>query len=138
MTAKIDEYFDRIERQLLLSPVVLALQVREREERLQEGFIRLRATLYNGDLLEAFEFVVIAPDGIQTRTYRIHWQREDRRLRCRWDNAPHHQEVATFPHHVHRDVAEHVEPSEPMTILKVLAFVESDLQRDERPSQGEA
>lgn len=127
MTAQIDDYFDRIERPLLLSPVVLALQVREREERLQEGFIRLKATLSNGDLLEAFEFVMIAPDGIQTLAYRLHWQREDGRLRRRWDNAPHHQEIATSPHHVHLDLTEHVGPSEPMTILKVLALIESDL-----------
>jgi len=95
MTAQIGDYFDRIERQLLLSPVVLALQVREREERLQEGFIRLEATLSNGDLLEAFEFVVITPDGIQTLTYRLHWQREDGRLRRRWDNAPHPSSLKT-------------------------------------------
>ena len=98
MTTQLDNYFDRIEQQFLLSPVVLSLQVREREERLQEGFIRIRAKLSNGDLLEAFEFVVIAPDGLQTLTYRIHLQRDDGQLRWRWDNAPHHQEVATFPH----------------------------------------
>jgi len=127
MTAKIDEYFDRIEYQCLLSPVVLSLQVREREERLQEGYIRIRARLSNGDLLEAFEFVVNTPDGIHTLTYRIHWQRDDGRLRRRWDNAPHHQEIATFPDHVHRGLAEQIEPSEPMTILKALAFVERAL-----------
>jgi len=138
MTTQLDEYFDRIERQCLLSPVVLSLQVREREERLQEGFIRIRAKLSNSDLLEAFEFVVIAPDGLQTLTYRIHWQRDDGQLRWRWDNAPHHQEVATSPHHVHLDLAEQVEPSEPMTILKALAFVEQELQRNARSPQGEA
>ena len=130
MTAQIAEYFDRIERQLLLSPVVLALQGREREERLQEGFMRLRATLSNGDLLEAFEFVALAPAGVQTLTYRIHWQRDDGRLRRRWDNAPHHQEIATFPHRVHRDVAENVAPSEPMTILQALACVERTLPEE--------
>jgi hypothetical protein len=55
------------------------LQVREREERLHEEFIRLRAVLSNGDLLEAFEFAVATPDALQTLTYRIHWQQGDDR-----------------------------------------------------------
>jgi hypothetical protein len=68
MTTTVSAYLDDVERAFLLSPVVHSVQVREREERLQEGFIRLRAVLLNGDLLEAFEFVVATPDALQTRT----------------------------------------------------------------------
>ena len=128
MSTQVRDYLDEIEQMFLLSPVVLSLQVREREERLQEGFIRLRAVLANGDLLEAFEFVVTTSDSIQTVTYRIHWQQRDGQLKRRWDNAPHHSDVSTFPHHVHLGPAEHVEPSEPMTILQVLALVEEDIR----------
>jgi hypothetical protein len=128
MTTTVRAYLDDVERAFLLSPVVRSLQVREREERLQEGFIRLRAVLSNGDLLEAFEFVVATPDALQTLTYRIHWQQEDGQLKRRWDNAPHHKEVLTFPHHVHVGLAEHIESSEPMTILKVLVLVEGEIQ----------
>jgi hypothetical protein len=89
MTAEVEEYFDGVERFLLLSPVVLSFSVREREERLQEGFIRIRAALSNGDLLEAFEFVVAKPHRILTLTYRIHWQGREGDLKRRWDNARH-------------------------------------------------
>ena len=130
MTAAVSAYLDDVEQAFLLSPVVHSLQVREREERLQDGFIRLKAVLSNGDLLEAFEFVVATPAVLQTLTYRIHWQQADGRLRQRWDNAPHHKEVPTFPHHVHVGLAEHVESSEPMTILKILALVERELQTE--------
>jgi hypothetical protein len=68
MTTTVSAYLDDVERAFPLSPVVRSVQVREREERLQEGFIRLRAVLSNGDLLEAFEFVVATPDALQTRT----------------------------------------------------------------------
>ena len=47
----VEEYLDEVERLFLLSPVVVSFWVREREERLQEGFIRIRAELANGDLL---------------------------------------------------------------------------------------
>jgi hypothetical protein len=127
---RIDDYFDTVERQFLLSPIVLSFHVREREERPQEGFIRIRARLSNGDLLEAFEFVVAMPDGIETQTYRMHWQGEDGGLRRRWDNAPHHQGISTFPHQVHLS-PERVASSDPMTIVKVLAFLEEEFQRHE-------
>ena len=131
MTAKVGDYLDAVERLFLLSPVVLSFGVSEREEKLQEGFIRIRAVLSNGDLMEAFEFVVAKPDAIQTLTYRIHWQSADGRLKRRWNNAPHHRGIPTFPHHVHMGPAEDMHASEPMTIMKSLAFVEREIQREE-------
>lgn len=88
MTERLHAYLDDVERQFLLSPVVRSFQVREREVHLQNGFLRIRATLSNDDVLEAFEFVVATPDTIETLTYRIHWQRSDGHLMRRWDNAP--------------------------------------------------
>jgi hypothetical protein len=106
MTTTVSAYLDDVDGAFLLSPVVRSVQVREREERLQEGFIRLRATLSNGDLLEAFEFVVATSNALQTRTYRIHWQHGDGQLKRRWDNAPHHKEVPTLCLFSHADVTE--------------------------------
>lgn len=123
---------------MLLSPVVAFLSGREREERLQEGFIRIRAELFNGDLFEAFEFVVAKPHEIQTLTYRIHWQRREGGPKRRWDNALHHREIPNFPHHVHLGLGGEVGPSEPMTIVKAPAFIENEIQRDVGPPQAEA
>ncbi len=131
MTATLGDYLDAVERLFLLSPVVLSFSVNEREERLQEGFIRIRAVLSNGDLIEAFEFVVPKADAIETLTYRIHWQSSDGQLKRRWDNAPHHREIPTFPNHVHLRSSEGVGASEPMTIGTCLAFVEREKQREE-------
>jgi len=138
MMRTVEDYLDEVERLFLLSPVVVSFWVREREERLQEGFIRIRAELANGDLLEAFEFVVAKTNEIQTLTYRIHWQEKDGSLKRRWDNAPHHTEIPTFPHHVHLGPAEDVGSSEPMTIMNVIAFLENDILRDEGSRWSEA
>ncbi|MCP4402919.1 MAG: hypothetical protein GY801_37155 [bacterium] len=37
-----------------------------------------------------------------TRKYSYHWQSTDGELRARWDNSPHHELIATFPHHKHK------------------------------------
>ena len=36
-----------------------------------------------------------------SRKYRFHYMDQDNQLICRWDNAPHHQEIKTFPDHAH-------------------------------------
>ena len=39
--------------------------------------------------------------------YSYHWQDENGTLLIRWDNAPHHKHLHTFPHHKHSpDVSE--------------------------------
>ncbi|MHB8232628.1 MAG: toxin-antitoxin system TumE family protein [bacterium] len=35
------------------------------------------------------------------RSYSYHWQDENQNLILRWDNAPHHNRILTFPHHKH-------------------------------------
>ena len=36
-----------------------------------------------------------------TRKYAYHWQDTGGVLRMRWDNSPHHPQLANFPHHKH-------------------------------------
>lgn len=38
----------------------------------------------------------------------------------RWDDAEHHREIHTFQHHVHIEDEKNVQPSEKMTLEKVL------------------
>ena len=30
-----------------------------------------------------------------------HWQTNDNKMVCRWDNSPHYKHIRTFPHHKH-------------------------------------
>ncbi|MBF0516731.1 MAG: hypothetical protein HQK97_06375 [Nitrospirae bacterium] len=62
-----------------------------------EGFYyKLRIILKDGSALLATEYV----DDLQ-RNYSFHWQSSDNDIIIRWDNAPHHKELLTFPHHKH-------------------------------------
>lgn len=36
------------------------------------------------------------------RNYSYHWQKKNGDLICRWDNAPYHKKIKTFPHHKHQ------------------------------------
>lgn len=72
----------------------------------------------------------LATDG-----YAFHWERrsQDSTL-YRWDDAPHHREVMTFPHHLHSGSESHVLDSHiPITSAEsalryVLGFIEEKIE----------
>ncbi len=64
---------------------------------------RMRIILSRQGLLEAFERL---SENRETKKlartkYHFHWQGHNNRLIKRWDNAPHHPEIKTFPDHIH-------------------------------------
>lgn len=59
-------------------------------------YLNLSIDFKNGSSLHCKEYL-----GLNQRKYSFHWQNKNGDLIRRWDNAPHHPEIATFPHHVH-------------------------------------
>ena len=58
--------------------------------------------------------------------YSYYWLRSDNSVIIGWDNAPHHKEVNTFPHHKH--VGKKVEHSEQTDIRQVMKFIRNFLE----------
>ncbi len=56
------------------------------------------------------------------RQYRFHYMDERNNLISRWDNAPHHKELGTFPHHVH--LPDGVKEDKPVKLIDVLDKIE--------------
>lgn len=59
--------------------------------------------------------------------YSFHWQKETGELIIRWDNAPHHQEIKTFPHHMH--IREGVKESYSIMLNDILKDIKSQLNK---------
>jgi len=55
-----------------------------------------KIVFYNGSILEFTES--ITPERFK---YRYHYMNPQRDLIFRYDNVPHHREIATFPDHKH-------------------------------------
>ncbi len=53
--------------------------------------------------------------------YAYHWQDAEDRLLARWNNAPHHQDLVTFPDHFHS--TEKIESSAQPTIREVFEYI---------------
>ena len=61
----------------------------------------------------------------QEYNYSFHWQKENGELIIRWDNAPHRQEIRTFPHHVH--TKDGVKESYSITLDDILRKIKNQL-----------
>ena len=65
-----------------------------------ECYIKGHLVLVKSYVLYMAEFVITGPYPFRHK-YRFHLQNATGELVRRWDNAPHHRQVGTFPHHCH-------------------------------------
>jgi hypothetical protein len=123
--SQVGEYFDRLFLTALVSPQIKRVEkVRQEEDATgQIGFMRYRLTLSNDDLLELTEYIEVRTGAIVVTKYRHHWQDQAGRLIKRWDNAPHHPHVSSFPHHLHDATEENVVEHPPVEALQILNLV---------------
>ncbi len=121
-------YLAEIEVALVSSPVVAEYQVVRSWSHSDDGYIRIRATLTNGDFLEAAEYFVLEQGQIATVDYRHHWTDEQKQtLRRRWDSTPDHPELENFPHHIHVGDEGNVASYHPVGIMDVLKLIEAEI-----------
>ena len=55
-----------------------------------------------------------------SRKYSYHWQDAQGNCIIRWDNAPHHQAITSFPFHKHLGEQETITESPPVNLNSVL------------------
>ena len=63
------------------------------------GYLKGTLELIDASVLHFMEFIEIKNDSVTLVKYKYQWQFETGDLITRWDNVPHHREIATFPHH---------------------------------------
>lgn len=101
MNPEIIERFDVIELRLLRSSVIAAYEIVNQVVGKRDGKLRIRATLWNSDLIEIYEYVQILHNQVVLTRYSFHWQDAAGNLIRRWDNAPHHVYLGGTSHHLH-------------------------------------
>lgn len=123
-------YLSDVELALVSSPIVARYDVVRSWANSDDGYIRVRATLTNGDFLEAAEYFALHDDQIVTIDYRHQWMDGGKQvLRRRWDNTPHRPELESFPHHVHIGSEDAVEPGYSMSLIELLSVLENELSQ---------
>jgi hypothetical protein len=126
-------YYQSLQQEITASPLVMSSSLSFTEIDLNECYIRGSLLLLNQSELHIAEYVVTEPPPHRLK-YRYHLQDRDGRLLSRWDNAPHHRSVPTFPHHRH-NADRDVEPAEPIDVSQILQLLISWFGADDDMSQ---
>ena len=95
----IEDYFSQLERVLSEFPIIRSYELTKKVYNLHQGYIGGRIIFENEHSLEFVEVVDNEQSG--KLKYRYHYMDETRNLLFRYDNAPHHAGVDSFPHHKH-------------------------------------
>jgi len=122
------DYLAQVEVALVNSSVVGAFEWVLRWANEEDGFWRARLTLINSDFVEAAEYFIFEAEQIVVDEYRYQWMNADKTiLRRRWDCAPHHPELAGFPHHIHEGDEATVRSGNALSITDLLKWLEDEL-----------
>jgi hypothetical protein len=122
---KINDYFGSIERGLRQNP-----QISKIEEPITlltsdnyNGLIRCRVIFWDGSFLDIYE-VVSTELGYPVRIiYAYTYLRNDQCV-FRYDNAPHHPEISTHPHHKHIGPKDRLAPADQPNLSQIFAEIE--------------
>lgn len=120
----ITAYFSQIENVLQTFPNIRTYTLQTRVYNATQGYISGRIIFENGWRLDFVE--VKDTDVVIKVKYRYQCMNEKQALLFRYDNAPHHREIHTFPHHKHspHQIEESAEP----TLYEILLEV-ADIER---------
>lgn len=62
-------------------------------------------------------------EGGTLKRYSYYWLTSTNDLKIGWDNAPHHTQLETFPHHKHVGQQENLQPSEEICLEEVMQVI---------------
>ncbi len=85
--------------------------------------------MVDGYTLQFMELVNRKRDKITRPKYRFHFMDSADKMIFRYDNAPHHPKVTTYPHHKHIRGEEKPKPSKEIGLRDVLSEIEEGIVR---------
>jgi hypothetical protein len=97
----IESYYLTLEECIRNCPLSVTYQLSLIHLSPSTAYIEGEILFLKGFKLFIFEFLRSRVDRIEREKYRYQCLSEDGMPIFRYDNAPHHQEVKTFPHHKH-------------------------------------
>lgn len=114
------DYFKTIEHLLSDSKFIADRVVDFKEFSSDEGMVRGRLLFLGGYVLTFMEYIHI---GKERPKYRFNLTDSNGYMIFRYDNAAHHRDVPTFPHHKHTSTD--VQPSRETGLSEILSEIES-------------
>ena len=105
------------------NPLVQSFEVIEFRQQFSSLFLKLKVVFIDNSVLFTKEYF-----DTQSRNYSYHWQSINEKLIMRWDNAPHHKNINTYPHHVHIKDDSNIHDSNIIVLIEVFKYIEDKLK----------
>lgn len=123
----INKYLNDLDTLISTSPEVVDVDIIRRDIRdtgLEKiALYRYRIKFKDGSTIEITERLLEEGKKLDTTKHRYHWQTQSGKLIKRWDNAPHHPEINTFPNHLHIGTDDHVVRFSKISALDILISI---------------
>lgn len=120
----IEQYFANIRRKLNeIRSLIISDSIEFKRITDEMGIIKGRIVFINASIFEFKELV-----SMDDHSYRFHWMDKNHKLISRWDMAPHHKEIDTFPFHQHLPTG--VQPSKEKKLADIIDVIKRDLIRE--------
>ncbi len=118
----IEEYFVQLEGIINEFPNVRFVSLTKKIYNISQGYISGSIIFENNHRLDFVEVKNI--EVLNKIKYRYHYMNDEQVMIFRYDNAPHHTNVSTFPHHKHdgENIRESVEPSLDQVLLEISRY----------------
>ena len=123
------DYFSEIQSLIRSSIFVENVDVEYEVKSRSIGIVHGILGLIDGSTLQFMELVNIKRDKMTRLKYRFHLTNVTDEMVFRYDNAPHHPEIATYPHHKHVNGEEMPRRSKEVGLKDVLLEIEEMISR---------
>lgn len=118
---QVREYLNRVLSTLDRNPIIISYDIEVDVKSSTLILLHGNIMFKDGSTLEFLELIRETEKGLERLKYRFQYTKGDKFI-FRYDNAPHHREIETFPHHKH--VGDRVLPSKEKNLLEVLKEIE--------------
>lgn len=115
----ISDYFISIEQLLKNSKLITDKTIDFKQFSSDEGMVRGQILFLGGCVLNFMEYICIGGDRPK---YRFNFSNGKGSMIFRYDNAAHHKEIYTFPHHKHTPTE--IKPSKEIVLAEVVSEIE--------------
>jgi hypothetical protein len=115
----IQRFVENIEKTIASSSIVLSSDVQKHfGPALETVYLKGRLLIIDSSILEIAIFATESRKTVSIEKYRLHYMNSTGQMLFRYDNAPHHPEIDSYPYHKH--TSDRIVPSTMPTLKDIL------------------
>ena len=125
----VESYYQQIEHEISICPYIVETKLRFDKRALHIAYIEGSIGFIDGSVLHFIEFID-TKEQVDRYKYSFHYQDKKNKLIFRYDMAPHHKSIISFPHHKHEKSEDNVISADPPIFSDILVEIVQTIEND--------